>query len=62
MGLWMWLYEKPRQNKRVNQAELNYIEQDNDLAEVQDREAEKEEKAIPFFKCFTFKQTSSVSS
>ena len=27
MGLWMWVYEKPRQNKRVNQAELNYIEQ-----------------------------------
>ena len=57
MGLWMWLYEKPRQNKRVNQAELNYIEQDNDLAEVQDRDAVKEEKTIPFFKCFTYKQT-----
>ena len=24
MGLWMWLYEKPRHNKRVNQAELSY--------------------------------------
>ena len=57
MGLWSWLYEKPRQNTRVNQAELNYIEQDNDLAEVQDREAEKEEKTIPFMQCFTFKQT-----
>ena len=57
MGLWSWLYEKPRQNKRVNQAELNYIEQDNDLAEVQDRETEKEEKTIPFIQCFTFKQT-----
>ncbi|MBR2238309.1 MAG: MFS transporter [Prevotella sp.] len=57
MGLWSWLYEKPRQNKRVNQAELNYIEQDNDLAEVQDRETEKEEKTIPFMQCFTFKQT-----
>ena len=51
MGLWLWLYDKPRKNKRVNQAELNYIEQDVDLAECQDREAEKqEEKAIPFFK------------
>ena len=57
MGLWMWFYEKPRQNKRVNQAELNYIEQDNDLAEVQDRTAEKVEKTIPFFQCFTFRQT-----
>ena len=57
MALWMWLYEKPAKNPRVNQAELNYIEQDNDLANVQDRNAMKEEKAIPFFKCFTFKQT-----
>ena len=57
MGLWMWLYEKPRHNKRVNQAELNYIEQDNDLAEVQNREAVKEEKTIPFFDCFKYKQT-----
>ena len=57
MGLWMWLYEKPRKNKFVNQAELNYIEQDSDLAEVQDRTKVKEEKAIPFMKCFTFRQT-----
>ena len=57
MGLWMWLYEKPAQNKRVNQAELNYIEQDNDIAEAQNRDQVKEEKTIPFFKCFTFKQT-----
>ena len=57
MALWIWLYEKPAKNPRVNQAELNYIEQDNDLAIVQDREKIKEEKSIPFFKCFTFKQT-----
>ena len=57
MGLWMWLYEKPRSNKFVNQAELNYIEQDNDLEEVKDRGEVKEEKAIPFLKCFTYRQT-----
>jgi ACS family hexuronate transporter-like MFS transporter len=57
MGLWLWLYDKPAKNKRVNQAELNYIEQDNDLAEAQDRDNMKEEKTIPFFKCFTYKQT-----
>ena len=57
MGLWAWLYDKPRQNKFVNQTELNYIEQDNDLAEVQDRDQMKEEKVIPFFECFKFKQT-----
>ena len=57
MALWVWLYEKPAKNPRVNQAELNYIEQDNDLAIVQNRDKIKEEKSIPFFKCFTFKQT-----
>ncbi len=57
MGLWTWLYDKPAKNPRVNQAELNYIEQDNDLAEAQDRDSVKEEKSIPFFKCFTYKQT-----
>ena len=57
MGLWAWLYEKPRHNKFVNQTELNYIEQDNDLADVQDREQVKEEKVIPFFECFKYKQT-----
>ena len=57
MGLWSWLYDKPRNNKFVNQTELNYIEQDNDIAEVQDREQVKEERVIPFFECFTYKQT-----
>ena len=36
---------------------MNYIEQDNDLANVHDRDNAKEEKAIPFFKCFTYRQT-----
>lgn len=59
MGLWMWLYEKPQQNKRVNQAELNYINQDDDDedAEAAQGAPEKEEKTISFWRCFTFRQT-----
>ena len=57
MGLWIWLYDKPAKNKRVNQAELNYIEQDRDVAEVQERDNVKEEETIPFWQCFKFKQT-----
>jgi ACS family hexuronate transporter-like MFS transporter len=57
MALWIWAYDKPRKNKHVNQAELNYIEQDIDLADVQNRADQKEEVAIPFFKCLTYKQT-----
>ncbi len=57
MGLWMWLYEKPHKSKYVNQAELNYIEQDNDIADVQEKKEPVDEKTISFWKCFTFKQT-----
>ena len=57
MGLWMWFYEKPHKSNHVNQAELNYIEQDSDIADVQDRKEIKEEKTISFWKCFTFRQT-----
>ena len=57
MGLWIWLYDKPAKNTRVNQAELNYIEQDTDIAEVQNKHEAKEEKVIPFFQCFKYKQT-----
>ncbi len=57
MGLWMWLYEKPHASKFVNQAELNYIEQDNDVADIQNKQEPKEEKTIPFWQCFSFKQT-----
>ena len=57
MGLWMMFYEKPHKSNHVNQAELNYIEQDSDIAEVQDRKEIKEEKTISFWKCFTFRQT-----
>lgn len=57
MGLWLFLYDKPNKNKRVNEVELNYIEQDNDLSEVKNEAAETEEKTIPFFKCFQYRQT-----
>lgn len=57
MGLWIFLYDKPNKSKYVNQTELNYIEQDADLAEVQDKGEAKPEKTIPFLRCFTYRQT-----
>ena len=58
MGLWIWLYDKPHQNKFVNQVELNYIDQDEDIAVVQDKqEVKEEEKTIGFLKCFCYRQT-----
>lgn len=66
MGLWIWLYDKPERSKYVNQAELDYINQDEaneaaNSAEATKDEATttpaKEEKTIGFLKCFTFRQT-----
>ena len=60
MGLWMWLYEKPSKSKFVNNAELTYINQDEEVEEAaQPAEAEEgaNEKTIGFLKCFTYRQT-----
>ena len=56
MGLWIWLYDKPARNKRVNEAELAYIEQDNAAVKQVGHEV-KEERTIPFWQCFTYRQT-----
>lgn len=60
MGLWIWLYDKPAKSKFTNEAELAYIEQDEDLSKVvidDEKENAKDEKTIGFLKCFTFRQT-----
>ncbi len=56
MFFWQFMYEKPEKSKRVNEAELEYIHQD-DAEEAADKAAVASEKAIPFIKCFKFKQT-----
>ena len=59
MGLWIWLYDKPRKSKFTNTAELSYIEQDEEeeKAAAESEEEHTEEKTIGFLKCFTFPQT-----
>ncbi len=61
MGLWVLLYDKPAKSKHVNKAELNYINQDEDLEETEVLEEngakKEEEKTIGFWKCFTYRQT-----
>ena len=56
MFFWQFMYEKPEKSKRVNEVELEYIHQD-DAEEAADKAAVASEKAIPFIKCFKFKQT-----
>ncbi len=64
MGFWIFLYKEPAQNPLVNEAELAYIEQDNDTPDESPREkAEKEDSetaTIPFLKCFKYPQTWAV--
>lgn len=56
MFFWHFMYDKPEKSKHVNQAELEYMHQD-DEQEAAESAAIANEKAIPFAKCFTYKQT-----
>ncbi len=64
MGFWVFLYKEPAQNPRVNDAELAYIEQDNDTPDETPREKaeieDSETATIPFLKCFKYPQTWAV--
>ena len=56
MFFWQFMYDKPEKSKHVNEAELAYIQQDNETLEAKAAPA-AEEKAIPMWKCFGYKQT-----
>jgi len=58
MFFWMYMYEKPQQSKHVSAAEIEYILQDEKNAPVEEKKVSgKEEKTIPFFDCFRYRQT-----
>ena len=62
MFFWQFMYDKPEKSKHVNEAELAYIHQDdeiagqagNDVTPDTDRESEK---SIPMLQCFRYRQT-----
>lgn len=54
MGFWVFMYDEPHKSKHVNQAELDYIEQDkNENVEADGRP----EKKMSFLQAFSYKQT-----
>lgn len=57
-GVWIFVYDKPAVSKHVNEAELNYVNQD-DAEEQEEVKAEpvKEEKQMSIFKALTYRQT-----
>lgn len=56
MGFWVFMYAPPAQNRFVNQAELDYIEQDKQLEADLLKEQEKV-KNMPILQCFRYRQT-----
>ena len=55
MFFWQFMYDKPENSKHVNEAELQYIRQDEGADQV--LAAPKEEKTISMLRCFGFRQT-----
>lgn len=56
MGFWVFMYAPPAQSHFVNQAELDYIEQDKQLEADLLKEQEKV-KNMPILQCFRYRQT-----
>ena len=67
MFFWEFMYDKPEVSKHVNEAELEYIHQDDVALSEEGASAfslatggespSSEEKTIPFLQCFKYKQT-----
>lgn len=57
MGFWVFVYDKPEKNKKVNAAELSYIQQDKDDSEDTALEEKNKEKKVSFKDAFRYKQT-----
>ena len=56
MGFWVFMYAPPAQNRFVNQAELDYIEQDK-LLEADLLKEQEKVKNMPILQCFRYRQT-----
>ena len=56
MFFWQFMYDKPEKSKHVNEAELEYIRLD-DCHSERSEESPADEKSIPFWQCFKYRQT-----
>ena len=59
MFFWAFMYEKPEKSRRVNEAELAYIHQDEmaDHSSTSSGTAGHDEPSIPFVQCLKYRQT-----
>lgn len=56
MAIWVFVYDKPTESKHVNEAEINYINQDSE-ADKNATSNHDDGPQIPFLKCFSYRQT-----
>jgi ACS family hexuronate transporter-like MFS transporter len=54
MGFWQFMYKKPHEHPKVNEAELEYIHQDD--RQSQSTQKTTQEPKIPFLQTFKYKQ------
>ena len=54
-GVWLFVYDKPSQSKFVNEAELNYVNQDEENEKA--AEVVVEEKQMSYMEAFSHRQT-----
>ena len=59
LGLWLFIYQKPEECKKMNAAELAYIQHDSESPSNSPTKKEEKdsEESIPLLKFFTFPQT-----
>ncbi len=58
MGFWVFVYDRPTESSKVNSAELEYITQDDNIAEIEQEQQEEENSTkLSFLQCLTFRQT-----
>ncbi len=60
MGLWLFIYKKPEENKSVNAAELAYIHQDDNEEVETEANNNKEEKKLSILQCLSYRQAWAV--
>lgn len=60
MGLWLFVYKKPEENKSVNAAELAYIHQDDNEEIETEANNNKEEKKLSILQCLSYRQAWAV--
>ncbi|MFI3295849.1 MAG: MFS transporter [Rikenellaceae bacterium] len=57
MGFWIFIYKKPTESRHVNQAELDYINSDNNDDEPTDEPEQVTERKVSMLECFRYRQT-----